>query len=64
MASKNYKYYQPNKKDLKDKYGDCVIRALTRVTEKEWTQIFDELIPYARNLQCIRCIKSYRDEVV
>lgn len=63
MASKNYKYYQPNKKDLKDKYGDCVIRALTRVTEKEWTQIFDELIPYARNLQCMpnekQCYEAY-----
>lgn len=26
----SYKYYQPNSKDLKDKYGDCVIRALTK----------------------------------
>ena len=25
-----YKYYQPNKKDLKDKYGDCTIRALSK----------------------------------
>lgn len=54
MASRNYKYYQPNKKDLKDKYGDCVIRALTKVTGKEWMQVFDEVLPYARELQCIR----------
>ena len=31
MASRNYKYYQPNDKDLKDQYGDCVVRALTKV---------------------------------
>ena len=28
--STRWKYYQPNKKDLKDEYGDCVIRALVR----------------------------------
>lgn len=31
MASRNYKYYQPNDKDLKDQYGDCVVRALTKI---------------------------------
>lgn len=53
MASKStcWKYYQPNKKDLKDEYGDCVIRALTKVTGKEWLQVFDELIPYVREVQ-------------
>ena len=35
---KRYKYYQPNKKDLKDQYGDCVIRALTKVMDKEWLE--------------------------
>lgn len=50
--STRYKYYQPNKKDLKDKYGDCVIRALTAVTGKSWLDVFDELIPYARYAQC------------
>ena len=58
MASRNYKYYQPNKKDLKDKYGDCVIRALTKVTGKEWMQVFDELLPYARELQCMSSTES------
>lgn len=33
--STRWKYYQPNKKDLKDEYGDCVIRALCKVTGKE-----------------------------
>lgn len=50
---KKYQYYQPNKKDLKDTYGDCVIRALTKVTGKSWLEVFDELLPYARELQCM-----------
>ena len=53
MSNKNYKYYQPNKKDIKDDYGDCVIRALTKVLGKEWLEVFEELIPIARELQCM-----------
>ena len=48
----SYKYYQPNKKDLKDDYGDCVIRALTKALDKEWIAIFDELVPFSREMQC------------
>lgn len=63
MASRNYKYYQPNKKDLKDKYGDCVIRALTKAMNKEWLEVFEELLPYARQLQCMPseklCYETY-----
>lgn len=51
--SKAYKYYQPNRKDLKDKYGDCVIRALTKATDREWMDVFDELVPMAREFQCM-----------
>ena len=47
-----YKYYQPNKKDIKDKYGDCVFRALTKVLGKTWLDIFDDLTPIAREMQC------------
>ena len=47
-----YKYYQPNKKDLKDTYGDCVIRALTKALNKSWLEVFDEIIPISRELQC------------
>ena len=46
-----YTYYQPNKKDLKDNHGDCVIRALTMIMDKSWLGVFDDLIPYARELQ-------------
>ena len=53
MASRNYKYYQPNDKDLKDQYGDCVVRALTKVMSKTWMQVFDDLISYAKKLQCM-----------
>lgn len=63
MKNKYYKYYQPNKKDLKDNYGDCVIRALTKVLDKEWSDIFDELVPLARDMQCMPnskpCYQSY-----
>ena len=53
MKSKYYQYYQPNAKDLKDKYGDCVIRALTKAMGKEWMQVFDELVPIAKEFQCM-----------
>lgn len=53
MTSRNYKYYQPNKKDLKDQYGDCVIRSLTKALNKEWIEVFDELVPIARENQCM-----------
>lgn len=46
-----YRYYQPNKKDLKDNHGDCVIRAPTMILDKSWLGVFDDLVPYARELQ-------------
>ena len=48
---KPYKYYQPNKKDLKDKQGDCSIRALTKFMDISWTEAFDMLVKYARESQ-------------
>ncbi len=65
MKSKNrhYRYYQPNKKDLKDNYGDCVIRALTKAMQKDWLEVFDELQPISRELQvpfnCKPCYEPY-----
>lgn len=58
MKNRYYKYYQPNKKDLKDKYGDCVIRALTKALDMKWLEVFDELLPLARELQCMPNGKS------
>lgn len=53
MTSKHYKYFQPNDKDKKDEQGDCVIRALCKVMNKSWLEVFDELLPFARELQCM-----------
>lgn len=51
IVMSNYKYYQPNEKDIKDDYGDCVIRALTKVLNKEWLEVFDEITPISREMQ-------------
>lgn len=53
MSKRRYKYYQPNKKDLKDQYGDCVIRALTKVLDKPWAEVFSDLVPIALEFQCM-----------
>lgn len=51
--NKYYQYYQPNKKDLKDKYGDCVIRALTKVLNMEWMEVFHDMIPFCIEQQAL-----------
>ncbi len=53
MKSKCFTYYQPNDKDIKDTFGDCVIRALTKAENLSWVDVFDELTPIARELQCV-----------
>lgn len=50
---KIFVYYQPNRKDLKDAYGDCAIRAICKVTGKQWLEVFDDLCKYAREAQCL-----------
>lgn len=63
MARKVYQYYQPNKMDLKDQYGDCVIRALTKAMDLEWLEVFDQMQPLSRELQvpfnCKPCYEKY-----
>lgn len=44
-------YYQPNKKDVKDKVGDCQIRALAKVLDKSWGEVFDLITPICREQQ-------------
>lgn len=51
MGRRCYKYYQPNKKDLKDKYGDCQIRALSKVLNKSWIETYDLTVPINRKFQ-------------
>lgn len=50
---KRFVYYQPNKMDLKDNYGDCVVRSLCKAMNKEWIDVFKELCSYAEKLQCM-----------
>ena len=50
---KIFQYYQPNRKDFKDAYGDCVIRAICKVTDLEWLEVFDGLCEDARKAQCL-----------
>jgi len=40
MKTRN-KYYNPN--PLKKETGDCVVRALTKATGKEWDEVYKEL---------------------
>lgn len=48
---KRYVYYQPNSKDLKDEYGDCTIRALSKALNVQWLEAFDLTIPLCREYQ-------------
>lgn len=51
MSKRRFVYYQPNKKDLKDKYGDCTIRALSKALDVSWLEAFDLIIPLCREYQ-------------
>lgn len=66
LIMKRFVYYQPNTLDIKDSSGDCVIRALTKALGKSWVEVFDELVPYARELQCMPngqpCFEKYVDD--
>lgn len=66
MPKTLFKYYQPNLKDRKDEYGDCVIRALTKALNKTWLEVFDELVPISRELQipfnCKPCYEQYLEK--
>ena len=46
---KRYVYYQPNSKDVKDEYGDCTIRALSKALGVTWLEAFDMTIPIMRD---------------
>lgn len=48
-----YKYYQPNKFDIKDKYGDCVVRALSKAFNMSWMETFEATLPFMIKHQCI-----------
>lgn len=45
-----YKYYQPNKKDLKDDHLDCAVRALCKATGRDWLSVYDDLTAIGREM--------------
>lgn len=52
MAAKSYyKYFQPNKLDLKDQAGDCAIRAVCKAEEIDWLEAYDLMYKYSRVVQ-------------
>lgn len=57
----SFKFYQPNNKQ--EIAYDCVIRALSKVFNKSWLEIFDELVKIARDLQVVpnedKCFNEY-----
>ena len=48
---KRFVYYQPNDKDLRDNYGDCTVRALSKALECTWLEAFDAMLPICRREQ-------------
>lgn len=48
-----YYYFQPNSKDHNNEIGDCVIRAICKVSGKSWKEIFDALCTIARTRQSL-----------
>jgi hypothetical protein len=50
--STRWKYYQPNKKDLKDNYGDCAVRSICKAEGLEWLDAYDIMYKLSREVQC------------
>lgn len=48
-----YCYYQPNDKDLKDEFADCTVRALCKVLNSSWIDVFRKLVPIMEEEQCL-----------
>lgn len=53
MGKQTYVYYQPNDKDLKDQYGDCSIRALSKALGVSWLEAWDAVMPLCRKHQLL-----------
>ena len=52
MKNNYYCYYQPNKLDVKDEYGDCTIRSLSKALDIDWKEAFNLIVPYELKYQC------------
>lgn len=51
MKNKYFKYFQPNKLDLKDEYGDCAVRTICKAENMEWLEAYDLMWSYSREVQ-------------
>ena len=51
MKNKYFKYFQPNKLELKDEYGDCAVRAICKAEDMEWLDAYDLMWSYSREVQ-------------
>ena len=47
-----YRYFQPNKLDIKDDYGDCAIRSVAKAENISWLEAYDMMYKYSREVQC------------
>ncbi|MBR4314111.1 MAG: hypothetical protein IKP66_04295 [Lachnospiraceae bacterium] len=59
-----YTYFQPNDKDLKDKFGDCAVRALCLVENLSWDVAYDKMWWYSRDVWCPMNFKQGFDNVM
>ena len=44
----NFKYFQPNKLDLKDNYGDCAVRTICKAEDLSWLDAYDMMYRLSR----------------
>lgn len=55
----DFEFFNPNK----HKCGDCAIRAIVKVTGKDWVNVFDDLCAIGRKMQRMpndmKCIEKY-----
>ena len=58
MARGNFKYFQPNKLDLKDNYGDCAVRSICKAEDLSWLDAYDMMYRLSREVQCPMNCKS------
>lgn len=62
--STRWKYYQPNKKDLKDNYGDCAVRCICKAENIEWLDAYDIMYKISREIQCPLNVKFGFEAIV
>ena len=51
MAKKRYCYYQPNEKDIKNRFGDCTVRALSKAFNCSWIDAYMKMVPFCIEYQ-------------